>query len=101
MFSTKKAQGMSLNTVIIAIIVLVVLVVLVMIFTGYFGRIFAPGVNTCAAQGGACSAVGDCKSSLQDQAGNPLDGKYIQTKDCKEGIAVGSKVGDVCCLKGQ
>lgn len=47
MLSTKKAQGMSLNTVIIAIIVLVVLVVLIMIFTGYFSRIFTPTVQSC------------------------------------------------------
>lgn len=55
MLSTKKAQGMSLNTVIIAIIVLIVLVVLVMIFTGYFGNIFTPTVGSCLSQGGKCA----------------------------------------------
>lgn len=56
LLSSRKAQGLSLNTVIIAIIVLIVLVVLVMIFTGYFGRVFTPTVSNCATQGGKCNA---------------------------------------------
>jgi len=44
----KKAQGLSLNTIIIAIVVLIVLVVLIMIFTGYFGSRFTPEVTSCA-----------------------------------------------------
>ena len=52
---SKKAQGLSLNTIIIAIIVIIVLVVIVMIFTGYFGRIFTPSVKSCTAQGGECA----------------------------------------------
>ena len=87
MFSTKKAQGMSLNTVIIAIIVLVVLVVLVMIFTGYFGKIFTPGVSSCATQGGNCDTVAKCVDSF----GNP--GHTIYAKDCAS--------PNVCCVKGQ
>lgn len=64
---TKKGQGLSLNTVIIAIIVLVVLVVLVMIFTGYFGKIFTPSVKSCSTQGGQCAAqcnTGDLGSEV-------------------------------------
>lgn len=52
---SKKAQGLSLNTIIIAIIVLIVLVVIVIIFTGYFGSIFTPSVKSCTAQGGECA----------------------------------------------
>lgn len=37
MLKNKKAQGLSLNTVIIAAIVLIVLVILVMVFTGRMG----------------------------------------------------------------
>ncbi len=67
-FSSRKGQGMSLNTVIIAIIVLVVLVVLVMIFTGYFGRIFAPGVQNCeTALAGKCSTTA-CTGDQQEVA---------------------------------
>ena len=98
--SSKKAQGMSLNTVIIAIIVLVVLVVLVMIFTGYFGKIFTPSVSSCGTQGGECELVKtDCKGAFAEQ-----EGKYVVTKDCKDTDP--TKAGDetpagVCCLKGQ
>ena len=53
---SKKGQGLSLNTIIIAIIVLIVLVVLVMIFTGYFGKIFTPSVKSCTVAGGQCAA---------------------------------------------
>lgn len=52
---SKKAQGLSLNTIIIAIIVLIVLVVVVMIFTGYFSKIFTPSVKSCTAQAGECA----------------------------------------------
>ena len=37
MLKNKKAQGLSLNTIIIAAIVLIVLVVLIMVFTGRMG----------------------------------------------------------------
>jgi hypothetical protein len=37
-FLSRKAQGLPLSTIVLAIIVLVVLVVLIMIFTGYFQK---------------------------------------------------------------
>src|SRR3989338_1289872 len=77
---TKKAQGMSLNTVIIAIIVLVVLVVLVMIFTGYFGKVFTPTVASCATAGGECKAG----TTAAAACGTDDTGKQI-------GIVVGAK----------
>ena len=52
----KKAQALSLNTIIIAIIVLIVLVVLIMLFTGYFGTRFTPGVTSCVNAGGVCTS---------------------------------------------
>jgi hypothetical protein len=61
----KKAQGMSINTLIIAILVLVVLVVLVLIFTGYIGgwsKGVAQNSKTCGSQGGTCITGTDCKS---------------------------------------
>ncbi len=50
----KKAQGLSLNTIIIAIIVMIVLVVIIMVFTGYFGAKFTPGMTNCENNGGTC-----------------------------------------------
>ena len=55
----RKAQGLSLNTIIVAIVVLIVLVVLIMIFTGYFGTRFTPEVTSCANSGGDCEYVRD------------------------------------------
>lgn len=80
---TKKGQGLSLNTIIIAIIVLIVLVVLVMIFTGYFGKIFTPSVKSCATQGGAC--VDKCNEGSY--------GARIAGGDCS------TAPGTTCCSK--
>jgi uncharacterized membrane protein YqiK len=55
----KKAQGLPLNTIIVAIIVIVVLVVIILIFTGQIG-----GINTAAQEGQACrKAGGYCAST--------------------------------------
>ncbi len=58
----KKAQGISINTIIIAALGLAVLVVLFLIFTGRIG-IFSKGVedvNTCNS---ACSALAKSTAS--------------------------------------
>ncbi len=52
-----KAQGLSLNTIVIAAIVLVVLLLLVGLTTGYFGKVWKPTFGrltetSCAGQGG-------------------------------------------------
>ena len=87
---TKKGQGLSLNTIIIAIIVLIVLVVLVMIFTGYFGKIFTPTVQNCATQGGTCLATADCRPAENDRV-------IVKAADAvKAGCAA---TGEVCCRK--
>jgi hypothetical protein len=49
----KQAQGMSINTIIIAIIVLIVLVILVAIFGGYI-KGFSSKTSSCASAGGTC-----------------------------------------------
>ena len=95
MFSTKKAQGMSLNTVIIAIIVLVVLVILVMIFTGYFGKIFTPGVQSCIARGGTCTTT--CDATKDDRVLIPAD-----TGNIKAAYNAGcTATNEICCRKAQ
>jgi len=51
----KRAQGLSLTTIVVAAVVLVVLVILVGIFTGYFSdfvpTLVAGGQQTCSADG--------------------------------------------------
>ncbi len=51
----KKAQGISINVIIVAAIALIVLVVLVAIFTGRLGA-FTRGVSSCTDKGGICEA---------------------------------------------
>lgn len=52
----RKAQGLSLNVIIIAVIVLIVLVLLIVIFSGKMGQ-FRTGVSACS---------GHCERSAVD-----------------------------------
>jgi len=91
--SSKKAQGLSLSTVIIAIIVLVVLVVLVMVFTGGIQKFFVHGVKQCDNSGGKCSTATDCAAD---------DDNIIETYNtASDSKAAGcaDKVNQVCCKK--
>lgn len=53
----KRAQGLSINVIIIVAIALIVLVVLIAVFTGRMGT-FVGGVNTAVTCGEACIAAG-------------------------------------------
>ena len=82
----KKAQGLSLNTIIIAVLVLVVLVILVLIFSGKITD-FRRGVSACD---------GTCKTSSSGCAEdeNPI---YLSNCDANgDGKADG---GNYCCRK--
>lgn len=87
----KKAQGLSLNTIIIAIIVLIVLVVIIMVFTGYFGTRFTPGVTSCENSGGTCQTPVD----EEDPCGFDAFGNEIPTLQGACQVQ-----GKVCCSKG-
>ncbi|MBN1157562.1 hypothetical protein JXA85_08135 [Candidatus Woesearchaeota archaeon] len=73
----KKAQGMSVNVIIIAALALLVLVILAVVFLGRMD-IFGRQSNSCTSQGGKCMSSG-----------------------CEEGYSViplkCSNEGDVCC----
>lgn len=61
----KKAQGMSLNVIIIAALGLLVLVILAIIFTGKTGA-FVRESDKCEVQGGHCIAIKeDCVGQYQ------------------------------------
>ncbi len=88
----KKAQSISINTIIIAAIALAVLVVIFFIFTGRF-KIFSEGVKegslncakACKATGhttGSGSPTGSCQGTNQ----NTISGKFDDVPD-----------GQVCC----
>jgi hypothetical protein len=92
----RKGQGLSLNTIIVAIIVLIVLVVIIMLFTGYFGTRFTPQVTNCANSGGICTDGSDCGT---DAFGNPLRSISgtcpVDTQVCcAKGIGSGGKTTD-------
>ncbi len=65
----KKAQGISLNVIIIAAVALIVLVILVAIFTGRMG-IFTKDIGT-ATEGAKCSGKvmtpGECDAAKGEQ----------------------------------
>lgn len=80
----KKAQGISMNVIIVAAIALLVLVVLIAIFSGRMG-IFGKGLNeqdtkigeSCIAQGGICYA---------DDAPPSGEGWMTITGTCADGM---------------
>ncbi len=83
---SKKAQGLSLNTIIIAILVLVVLVILVVILSGKMGK-WRKGINAC--DGHCENSASDCK-----EGENPI---FLTNCDANgDGKADGGKY---CCIK--
>lgn len=94
---SKKAQGMPLNVIIIAVICLIVLVILVVIFSGKTGK-FGKGVdetadsfkNMCEIPGTSrecVASIGQCTPGI----GNEIRGTF---SDCeKKGF------GSICCEK--
>lgn len=87
-----KAQGLSLNTIIIAAIVLIVLLILVGMTTGYFSKWkvnFFSASNTCQGSGGqviekdqACSSgLSESSQSYPDVLGSQ---KCCAKKTCED-----------------
>jgi len=73
----KKAQGLPINVIIIAVIALILLVIVVGITTGKL-KGFGKGVADCKVQGGTCKASCDSerdreipKTSCVDDASGP------------------------------
>ena len=81
----KKAQGMSLNVIVIAAIVILVLIVLSVIFIRSSGT-FVDRVASCDVKGGICApACGDIIYGTEEYTIRDFDG------DCPQ--------GNVCCLR--
>ena len=73
----KKAQGLSVNVIIVAVLALLVLVVIAFIFTGRFA-IFSRTTGDCEATGGDCEYSCDEGYSL-DPIRKCYDGDEIDT----------------------
>ncbi len=56
---SKKAQGLPINVIIIAVIALILLVVILAITTGKL-KVFGKGTANCKAQGGDCKTKEEC-----------------------------------------
>ena len=83
----KKAQGLPLNTIVIAAIVLVVLLIILAIIYKTSGRVipFLGRQTECDGRGGTCTATADC----------------TETKICGLGCGEGTyKDNPICCIKG-
>lgn len=77
----KKAQGLPITTIIIAILALLVLVVIILIFTGKV-RVFGGELVSCEGKGGFCTSAKNCQFGYQTE---------LKETDCK-----GDK--PTCCL---
>ncbi len=82
----KKGQGLSLNTIIIAIMVIIVLVIIILITTGQLQK-FTKGVDSqasdeCIKAGGYCTNKDSCTG---------IGGKINNNLNCGEGL--------VCCTR--
>ncbi len=80
----KKAQGLSLNTIIIAALVIMVLIILGMVFMGRMGT-FASTSKSCSSKGGTCIEGTSGFDCPEEYTISPTGG------DCPE--------DQICCAK--
>ena len=91
-----KAQGLSLNTIVIAIIVLIVLVTLIAVFMGALGLFTKDITKDCANKGGTCQA----KQATGPACGtNDFGSDINQIVDTVCTDADGERTGKICCRK--
>lgn len=81
----KKAQGISMNVIIIAALALLVLVVLSIIFLGRTSQ-WSSQTADCVSNGGSCEGAASCTAANGLQHYAPWDAK------CAEN-------GEICCIK--
>lgn len=91
----KKSQGLSINTMIIAVIALVVLIVVIAIFTNFSGKT-AKNIGSCEAKGGKCA-----DELPNGKCGKGSDGKnypvpIIVSGDCEN--RGNEKINGLCCI---
>jgi hypothetical protein len=86
MFKKRKAQGLSITTIIVAVIGIIILVVLIAIFTGRLGD-FSAGVEKASSCETMCQALDRQPGTAPDAGGKcKTDEKAV-------------KVSDKCCCK--
>ncbi len=99
---SRKAQGLSLNTIIIAAIVLIVLLVLVGLLTGFFGKKFGPDfgkISDTSCKGQTVDEAAGCASGYrQDYAAQVAAGKMccIPTRSSSTSCTPGACIPNSC-----
>lgn len=101
MFKIKKAQGMSMSVIIIAVLALLVLVILSVVFTSKM-RDTRKNVDHCENNGGKCvmaDFVGDIDTPhyCQDTYDSVKTSYYCPQND---DVRPGEEKPWVCCIKG-
>lgn len=96
----KKAQGLPLNTIVIALLVVVVLVVLILAFTTNIGG-FQRDVERAGA--GSCVPSNPVISSIYG-SGAEVRGEFSADNGCPAGFnrvqgVEGSSEGNICCAR--
>jgi hypothetical protein len=87
----KKAQSLSLNTIIIAALALLVLVILAFVFMGRFS-LFTKESGDCATMKGTCIRSGSCDGTYQKQVSYDCDLDGDGTKN------EGQSIDGICCI---
>ncbi|MBT7903491.1 hypothetical protein HN587_06530 [Candidatus Woesearchaeota archaeon] len=90
--SSKKAQGLSLNLIIVAVLGLIVLVIIILAITGKFGS-FNKGLADCSSKGGICRDYND-KSPIESCL--DTESKSLSSTNCQN-VEEG-KTKQVCCI---
>jgi hypothetical protein len=84
MFFKKKAQGLPMTTIILAVLAIIVLIILILIFTGKIS-LFGQGLASCENKGGICMKD---KCSDKEMA-------EIKGTDCEK---LTNNASPYCCL---
>lgn len=87
---SKKAEGLSLNVIVVAALALLVLVILAIIFVGRIGN-FNTESGKCEAYGGSCVRT-SCNGDYQRQVG------YDCNLDGDDTSNEGQAVDGICCV---
>ncbi|TAL57818.1 MAG: hypothetical protein EPN86_01315 [Nanoarchaeota archaeon] len=99
--NSKKGQGISMETIVIAVIVVAVLVVLLLVFTGRI-NIFGVNLKSCAGSAGFCSSNGCSQltfNSVQKNYAKIFDitDEAKQCSGSKDPSGQATPTGSVCC----
>jgi hypothetical protein len=91
----KKAQGMSMNIIVVAAIALLILIIIIAIFASRMGK-FASTQDSCDGKGGTC---GQSTYVVGPPARSICNANYVKVGDCSEAESANPAVKKACCVK--